>query len=101
MTDPADFTIHKAVLPITDFPVVSCAGRIERWLTVQAQHDQITAWYEVDLSRGGRTDVTLRIVGTGNPRPMAQRPYLGTVQLDGLVWHVYELDRQWLWGASA
>ncbi|WP_280389286.1 DUF7352 domain-containing protein [Nocardia wallacei] len=93
--NPADLTIHKIVLPIMDRQSRIRTGRIERWLTVQVQNNEIVAWYEVDLSRGGETEVEIAIVGTGNPRPMFTSSYLGTAPLHGGVWHVYELAARW------
>jgi len=56
-------------------------------LSVQVQHESICIWAEVeDYTSAGRT---FRIVGTGNEVP-EQCKYVGTVQQEPFVWHIYE-----------
>lgn len=99
--DPADFTIHKISLALREHQTILCAGKVERWLSVQMQDEQLTAWYEVDLSRGGTTGTDFGIVGTGHPRPIFETPFLGTVQDGRFVWHVYQCGSRWTAGGDS
>ena len=60
-------------------------------LTVQMQRDTICLWALVnpDIAMEQRL---IEVVGTGNPipEPYAVRRYIGSVQLDEFVWHVFE-----------
>ena len=59
-------------------------------LSVQNQHDKITLWALVDTSEPNETRF-FEVYGTGQPCPYADRQqYIGTVQIAGLVWHVFE-----------
>lgn len=59
-----------------------------RYLTVQMQGDIPTLWVEVD-TRSGFEEVSIAIVGTGNPMPENYHAYLGTVQEGPMVWHYF------------
>lgn len=81
-------TIHKYPLQLTDRQELFLPAR-NRPLSVQVQHGQICIWAHVDTAAppGG---LAVAIVGTGNPMCLpAHFQYLGTVQLDTFVWHVY------------
>lgn len=65
---------------------------------VQNQNDRITIWYEVFTDKEGmpmcKEEIrTIGIYGTGHPIKCLQgnRTYLGTVQIQGFVWHVFHL----------
>lgn len=81
-------TIHKYKLQIVDTQRIAMHANA-RILTVQAQDGDLYLWAEVDTSKHveGRGIV---IRGTGRPFTAWAVSYLGTVQLGGFVWHVYE-----------
>lgn len=58
-------------------------------LAVQMQGAAITLWAEVDEDNLMETR-TFSIVGTGWTLKGLERKYIGTVQHNGLVWHIYE-----------
>lgn len=90
MTKPLQtVTIHKATLAPAPVQTLELpAGALIRAL--QAQHGVITLWYECQP----KAPVEARhfvIAGTGWPLPDVSRlNYLGTVQIEPYVWHVYE-----------
>jgi hypothetical protein len=61
-----------------------------RILCVQEQNGTLCLWAEVETP-SKTTTRTIEVIGTGNPISMVDnRIYIGTAQIDGLVWHVYE-----------
>lgn len=61
-------------------------------LCVQVQNNQPYLWAIVDLDCKS-LPVTIKMYGTGNGNPHPDDKYLGTVQLDGFVWHYFEASR--------
>lgn len=85
-------TIWKYTLTITDYQHIEMPiGAVIR--TVQAQDDELCLWAEVDTEAPLMHRRYFEIFGTGHPIHYGmgvERAYLGTVQMAGLVWHVYE-----------
>jgi len=79
-------TIHKYQIHIADHQTVSMPTGATL-LTVQMQHGQPCLWAEVDTSRPEEY-VPISMCGTGHPIPAGR--YIGTVQLDGFVWHYFD-----------
>lgn len=86
-------TIYKYVLELKDTQVVDMhEGAVI--LTVQVQHtrgypfNRICLWAEVDTDKPVFMR-TIKIYGTGNPANTENEVYVGTVQFDDFVWHVY------------
>ena len=82
--------IFKYIIQITDLQSVAlppCA----QILSVQAQAGALCLWALVTPSKN-TVERLLEIFGTGNPIPDAdaEREFIGTVQLDGFVWHIFE-----------
>jgi hypothetical protein len=84
--------IWKWPLVITDFQTVEMPMRT-KILTVQMQEGQLCLWAEVnDLSN--ETELrTIMIAGTGQANIPPGAQYIGTVQDQPLVWHVFEVDK--------
>lgn len=80
-------TIHKFPLATTDLQVIYAPTTFKP-LCVQVQNDRITLWAEVDTDQPN-TEWDIAIVGTGHNMYATYTNYIGTVQLDGLVWHIY------------
>jgi hypothetical protein len=83
--------IWKFPLRITDAQVIKLP-KSSRILCVQEQNGYPCIWALVypHMEMEGKT---IEIVGTGHPIPQGgdtQRSYLGTVQINGLVWHIFE-----------
>lgn len=57
-------------------------------LCVQMQDGTPTLWAEVDPERG-QSFRHVYVVGTGHEVPADAGQYIGTVQMDAYVWHVY------------
>lgn len=89
VTDP-NRRIHKYPLTLADHQTVyiptdaPCAAVLH----VAFQENVLCLWAEVDLELS-TMPVEVFVVGTGNPMPDGAHMYLGTVQANGLVWHVY------------
>jgi hypothetical protein len=64
-----------------------------RIISAQAQDGKIAIWAIIDPSSpvGARR---LAVHGTGGPGPRIDAAHIGTVQLDGFVWHVF--DAGWI-----
>lgn len=59
-------------------------------LTAQYQFGELCLWAIVNTASPVENKC-FEIFGTGEPLDLpAEAPYIGTVQRDGLVWHVFE-----------
>lgn len=88
-------TIYKYPIASRDQQTIQM-GHNAKPIAVQFQHGVLCIWAEVEnhpLYAKLPTKVTVSIYGTGHPLPdeSLEERYLGTVQQDGLVWHVYTL----------
>lgn len=59
-------------------------------LTVQLQDQIPTLWAIVNPDEASSEARTFCIYGTGADLPEKAERYIGTVQLNGFVWHVFE-----------
>ncbi len=81
--------IFKYKIEVKNEQVIECDGSIHP-LCVQLRHNEIFLWADVcidDKTRPSR--LFIHIFGTGNEIPERCMAYLGTVQKDGYVWHIY------------
>ena len=90
-------TIHKFIIPFT--AMVDSAETIllpddAQILTVQKQGHNYCIWAKVDTSRNY---VPRKFVwhGTGTEELAPKHTYIGTVQDDPFVWHLFELQTQY------
>lgn len=60
-----------------------------RVVHVGEQCGSVMLWAEVSIGDRPKQRV-FRIFGTGNAIPAKYATHVGTVQIDGFVWHVYE-----------
>jgi hypothetical protein len=58
-------------------------------LTVQLQGETIQLWALVDESKDSELRI-FNIYGTGHLMPDNPGKYIGTVQIDSLVWHIFD-----------
>ena len=65
--------------------------RVHDLLTIQVQNGQPTLWAMVHPETKPLS-VMIRCYGTGNGNPLPDDEYIGTVQLDGFVWHYYKSE---------
>lgn len=83
------YSIYKYNLDLTERQTLNLPkGR--KFLDVQVQNGKIVIWLLVDPN-AELIGQQFRIIGTGqrlNSIPTGQ--YLGTVQLDSFVWHLFE-----------
>ena len=59
-------------------------------LSVAVQQETLCLWAMVDLDRGTKERRMIDIIGTGNPIDSHRRSFIGTVQMESFVWHVFE-----------
>lgn len=78
--------IHKYQIPLEYLTVLT--GGFLRVLCVQMQNDTICIWAEVSDEAPVR-ELQINLVGTGQELSYFIGDYLGTVQRDSYVWHVY------------
>lgn len=79
--------IYKFKLDLMDLQLVSMS-RGANVLCAQMQGDDICMWAEVDTD----TKKCIRkvfVIGTGHPVPNLETQYIGTVQHNNYVWHIY------------
>jgi hypothetical protein len=57
-------------------------------LSAQVQNGQLCIWFIVDTHMPPR-DAEIYIYGTGNNLPEFIGNYISTVQMEGLVWHIF------------
>jgi len=84
-------TIWKFPLPVADRILVDMPFGA-KVLTAQRQGPFLCLWAEVYSDRSTVSRI-FRVFGTGHEMPAEfgyEDRYVGTVQFDGLVWHVYE-----------
>jgi hypothetical protein len=81
-------TIHKYPLELApEVPVIMPDGA--EIIAVQEQFGLPTIWAIVDTDKPKKRRI-FRIIGTGQNNVPDKSFYLGTVQIDGFVWHVFE-----------
>lgn len=81
-------TIHKFPLKIASEQTIETPVDANP-LCVQVQNGVPCLWAEVE-TRNPKFNKPIRMVGTGHPVHLTEADiYLGTIQLDGFVWHVY------------
>jgi hypothetical protein len=81
-------TIYKYLVPIEDSFIIPLPPG-SKVLQFALQGDEPMIWVEVEPSPQGLEARTFHIVGTGRKIPTSSE-YVGTVQMDGYVWHLYE-----------
>ncbi len=81
-------TIYKYTLRIDDRQQIPVPAR-RKPLCVQMQNGNPCLWVEVDDEDGPEL-LTIVTRGTGHPLPDNLGPYIGTYQIQGLVFHVYQ-----------
>lgn len=80
-------TIWKHMFTVMDGPQEVAMPAGARLVSIQGQHEQPCAWFEVDTMNA--IEVALfEIHGTGHPINGGE--YRGTAVCGRLVWHVYE-----------
>lgn len=87
-------SIYKYILPVIDEQTILLPVGY-RILSVQNQNDYLSLWAIVGMGVE-REEVYFRIFGTGQPintEDLEGLTYLGTVQIKGMVWHVFYRGR--------
>ena len=81
--------IFKYYLQLTDTQTLQMPEGFEV-LNVSNEGGRIVFWAEADEEEE-LVDIDFYVVGTGNELEHPLRVYMGTVQMNGFVWHVYEI----------
>ena len=81
-------TIYKYNLSVDDKQVLYVPEK-RRPLCIQLQNGKPCLWVEVD-NNSRTVPMSLITRGTGHPLPDKLGLYIGTYQIPGLVFHVYE-----------
>lgn len=87
-----EVAIWKFTLALTDSQTLTMPHNA-KVLTVQMQHGNITLWAKVCPAEPSAVR-QFAIVGTGHISNIAiinEKQYVGTVQDDSLVWHIFDL----------
>lgn len=82
-------TVYKYELELTERQVLSLPADA-RILDIQVQNESLCAWVKLDTEKPERERVIL-IVGTGNRAPHNAQKHISTVQMNGFVWHFFEV----------
>lgn len=81
--------IWKVQLELTDKQIIELRSGY-RILSVQVQNGQICLWYMFpEQNRNIKDRIPIWIHGTGNPIEDSGNAFLGTVQLNNFVWHIF------------
>jgi hypothetical protein len=82
--------IYKYPLEITDRQSIAVQG-FESILKVAEQHHNLYMWCIVNPTAGRTTQLSVEIVGTGNPMTDIQsKDHFDSVLMsNGLVWHIF------------
>jgi hypothetical protein len=83
-------TIHKYQFPIADDVAIKMPERA-RVLSVQVQNGIPTLWAMVETD-WKKEERKFKVYGTGHELNGLDlfRTHIGTIQLNGLVWHIFE-----------
>lgn len=83
--------IFKYELKIEGQQVITMPENAEI-LTVQQQNGKLILWAIV-MTSAKPEKYLIEIYGTGHPFPSTgeKRKYISTVQMDGLVWHIFKV----------
>lgn len=81
--------IHKYIVPVIDTATVIKLKADYTILSIQNQGGNITLWVsESDSSELHNIEVSFFVIGTGGSL-IENTEYLGTVQVNQYVWHVF------------
>lgn len=80
--------IFKYILRISD-QVLFYLPEGAKILSVQGQGEELVLWAIVDPSKSVEPRM-FSVYGTGNPFQSDHARYIGTAQVNELVWHVFE-----------
>lgn len=82
--------IHKYQLVICEEQIITLPAGYQI-LSVQEQGDHICMWAVVDPYNSAPGTAIINIFGTGYAiNDDIERQFIGTVQIRGLVWHIFE-----------
>lgn len=82
--------IWKFPLVLTDEQIIPVPSG-KQFLCAQVHNGVITLWARVETT-APQEYTAIRIYGTGDPIPDEDAlSYIGTVQYNGYIWHVFEL----------
>jgi hypothetical protein len=81
--------ILKYEVPISNIFQLEMS-KIAEILTVQNQRGQLCIWAKQPVSDQVMVTRTFMIIGTGHEFDDGNTKYLGTVQVDVFVWHIFE-----------
>ncbi len=84
-------TIYKYTLPLQDVVTLSMPAGAEV-LSVGLQGGNITLWAMVHPT-SPQMDRVFYLYGTGNPISGGEGRFIGTVQMNYFIWHVFEAAR--------
>jgi hypothetical protein len=84
-------TIHKFKIEIVDEQVIEI-DPFAKILSFQVQNGEAFIWALVN-SNNVKVPYRFAIVGTGNPfiYDKSDARFIGTVQLNGFVWHLFQI----------
>lgn len=82
-------TIYKYQLEQKKVQTLSIPADAEI-LDIQRQFNEVWAWVRLDTDKPER-ERTIVIYGTGHEIEPAQMKHLKTLQVDGFVWHFFEV----------
>jgi hypothetical protein len=83
-------TVHKVQLEMTDEQTVEFSSAFIKPLSVQFQQGKLCLWAIVDVDKPGYYfKVIIRGTGHALDFDLAAHQFVGTVQTDGLVFHVW------------
>lgn len=81
------FKYNLALTDLTQYLELPVGAKIKY---VDNQNGQITFWAEVDQLANKHELRGFNVFGTGHTIDDDSMEYVGTVQLHGFVWHIYE-----------
>lgn len=85
--------IWKHHVDVTDTVMITVPGGSRVRHVAADGPTRLWVWTEGHPSARTEDDLTLHVVGTGNPVPAEARGFIITVMAHPFVWHVYEGER--------
>jgi hypothetical protein len=84
-------TIYKYRIPMLDsFTIAMPKGAKVLHFSIDQKDGLMYVWAEIN-TYNGLVHKGFELIGTGNPIMSVIKKYIGTVQKDGFVWHLFEI----------
>lgn len=86
-------TIYKYPLKLVEIQTIRASKQHFYPLSVQVQNNEICLWAEIETNGFQDDPYSILICGTGQQLPNMPSVFIGTVQKEMFVWHIYLVSK--------